>query len=232
MIYNSAGEVELQEFCTTEALTAPSARVRGARNLIIRATAKLAPLPKMSNKKVWTDVLGKGRSTQVTERSTGIILYEAYRLNGVLHRSENEGPALTTYDQFGKKEYYYLKGQLHRDSGPAFQDEWNEAYYQNGQLHRDSKEGPARKDELTEEYYENDQLHRDPKEGPAFIERGDVSEYLEYCWEGELHRDPQDGPAKVFKSSGLTLVEYRVHGKPSRDPRVGPWLLVTESERS
>lgn len=98
-----------------------------------------------------------------------------------------------------KDEYWYLNGQLHRDSrdGPAIIKRFNErighqpqfiAYYEHNVKHRDSQCGPAIEkynyDQvrnyhylMTTEYYERGLHHRDPKVGPAFIS---------YLWTGDI----------------------------------------------
>ena len=64
---------------------------------------------------------------------------EWYNLDEVLHREENNGPAIEWAD--GAK-YWYINGELHREDGPASEyANGDKHWYINGQLHR--TDGPA-----------------------------------------------------------------------------------------
>ena len=82
---------------------------------------------------------------------------------------------------------YFLNGKLHREDGPAVEDEKSKKWYLNGKLHRD--DGPAVEFSYGDKYwFNNDLLHREG--GPA-IEFPCGSKF--WFINGQLHRE--DGPA-------------------------------------
>lgn len=148
---------------------------------------------------------------------TGVVVQEAYRLDGRLHRDPNEGPAYVYRDpETGVvcEERYCWHGRLHREGGPA------KVSYGGG--------GTVMLDEM---YYRHGLLHRDPKLGPAYFERNDdgVAFMEVYYFNGSQYRDPADGPHLIarYDDGRIEAEEYSEPGQtpPPRRPaskRRGP----------
>jgi hypothetical protein len=95
-------------------------------------------------------------------------------INGVLHRPEEEGPAVEHVEHQTGYNYYFSYGKLHREGGPAIEtkDGSYRAWYLNGLRHRLEDNGPAvirivEGDFEYKEWWKYDELHRDG--GPAII---------------------------------------------------------------
>jgi hypothetical protein len=107
--------------------------------------------------------------------------------DGQLHR--DDGPAV---EQDNGTKRWYKRGKKHRDDGPAvIWPDRSKLWYQNGKPHRD--DGPAW--ELTkdreERWYRHGVLHRDG--GPAFVKH--YGSDKRWYQNGKLHRE--DGPAYI-----------------------------------
>jgi hypothetical protein len=132
---------------------------------------------------------------------SGILIEEAYRLDGKLHRDPNEGPAYIRRSSEGTgvvEERYCWHGRLHRENGPAY------VLY-----------STDRTVLIDEHYHRHGLLHRDPKEGPAWIERvGSLVVVEEYCFNGQRYRDPADGPCYIGRSHTDGTIDSEEFSEP------------------
>ena len=118
--------------------------------------------------------------------------------------------------------YFYKRGVLHREDGPAviaFDSNYGslngfgctsacERWYNNGQLHRE--DGPAVEyAHGRQEWYKEGKLHRE--DGPAMVDDGYCSLWFK---EGKLHRE--DGPAIIYNGDReewyLNGLRHRIDG--------------------
>ncbi|MCC8978899.1 hypothetical protein [Bradyrhizobium acaciae] len=203
----------------------------------------------------------EGPAKFTRDAATGIVVREEYRRNGVLHRSngpasmardtagrvtlegwlrdglmhrdEQDGPALVERDSetgVFVLEFYYQHGELHRRKGPSRIERDRttgivsmEEYHLEGRLHREEDQGPAyflRDTEagvvLLECYYRDGEMHR--LSGPASISRGATGQIIGECWylNGRSHRE--DGPCDIYRDNDGNIVNesYYVEGRPHR----------------
>jgi hypothetical protein len=120
--------------------------------------------------------------------------------DGQLHR--DDGPAV---EQDNGTKRWYKHGKKHRDDGPAvIWPDGSKLWYQDGKPHRD--DGPAWeiKKNREERWYKHGVMHRDG--GPAFTK--DYGFHEEWYQNGKLHRE--DGPA--FKA-GSGWERWYLNGK-------------------
>ncbi len=165
---------------------------------------------------------------------------EEYFEHGKEHRPANIGPAVTHWDQSGRKvmERFMEFGEPHRDpnSGPALfmirdpvtftgaEDNVTVVRYcLRGETHRDEADGPAVavRDNgsgtlLQEQYDWHGMGHR--KSGPAVIERNSAGQVIFEAWcdgSGWFSRDPSEGPAVITHDpeTGTTTEEYMFEGQ-------------------
>jgi hypothetical protein len=144
---------------------------------------------------------------------SGVIVKEAYWLDGKLHRRPNEGPAVVTrdvsfdYTVMVTCEEYREHGRLHREDGPA-------------QIVRDRKTRTV----TLEEYRVKGRLHRNSVQGPALLIRDaktSIAVREHYVEIGKFHRDPFDGPAIIERNGKTGAVwkeEYWQHGAKLAEP--------------
>lgn len=138
------------------------------------------------------------KPTKIINQSNNSI---EYRINGVLHRDEEEGPAIIYADG---NYAYYKNGVIHRTKGPALKATTFEAWYTNGFCHRDEEEGPAiAYTNGNYLYYYEGKIHR--TKGPAEKYRKCVTYYVN----GKIHRDEKEGPAVIWDNGDY---EYRTEG--------------------
>ena len=158
---------------------------------------------------------------QHIDLESGVIVQEAYWLDGELHRLPSEGPAyVTRHVREGTvtvtRQEYYLLGKRHREQGPAqiIRDRETgtitvEGYWLNGRRHRNSVDGPALviRDAVTriavhERYLEDGKFHRDPSYGAAVIERDGETGAVrreEYWHHGEKIASPERGADRLSR---------------------------------
>ncbi len=126
---------------------------------------------------------------------------QMWKVKGQLHR-EN-GPAFIGKD--GTKQWV-IKGNLHRTDGPAYEmANGHKQWFLNGQLHRD--DGPAH--ELAngrQEWYQHGTLHRE--NGPARIDKDGTKSWIK---KGQYHR--VGGPAIEYVNGDKN---WWVNGKQHR----------------
>lgn len=115
--------------------------------------------------------LSQLRPIPTIEQSANTI---KYTVNNVLHRKD--GPAHIIAPLF---EYWWYKGRMHRENGPAYRGPSTEDWYHHGQLHRNG--GPARITPNCEQWFQYGKLHRDEDEA-AFIGK----DYKEWYQHGKL----------------------------------------------
>lgn len=178
--------------------------------------------------------------TIVTNKQTGRIQSETWKLDGEYHR--NDGPAVQYFDLVTGRPLvisFVRHGQLHRTDGPARQF-WDEATgalieelwvvdgleHREGNLPSEWRRSPETGVIVREGYRYRGKQHR--IDGPSQIFRGRNGQVTEEEWmqEGILTRVESDGPARwlMDRETGVVTEEqYWVHGQIHRS--TGPAII-------
>ena len=159
----------------------------------------------------------------------GNVIEEKYYMNGKIHRSKNQGPAVIYYDKnyhrINKKsilsETYYKYNEIHNDFGPAritYHSNGNIAtveYYLGGMKHRIGEPAVTKYNELgkkkREVYYIHNMKHR--VDEPAIIDyypNGNVKKEVYYIQSDNTYD-------KIGRYSLPGVVEYYTNGKLKKE---------------
>ena len=123
----------------------------------------------------------------------------------MMNKKEIVEESICKIDKYGNKEWYNLKGELHRENDlPAI--EWvngTKRWYINDKLHRENDK-PAVENVGGKYWYINDLVHRE-NDKPA-IERADGSK--DWYLNDKLHREK--GPTRIYTNG---IKEWWWHGE-------------------